>query len=209
MDPPVVPTSQRQRFVRDYTLDEQVPQQHLNDRPNNRRQYSSGYISPGPINRDERLSPERNHSVRSSSRQDAESVITQIRIPEAGHQNGELDNFRHDQNVAEKVADSFGSPSPDLQRENLRNFDFSLDPIKENSGYARSLTSVSVNTGISGSSNSQMPDFFGHEVFQTVLHNPTTAHQLLLFSQSRLCGENMEFLEKVGCRSAVVFGVGF
>lgn len=40
-------------------------------------------------------------------------------------------------------------------------------------------------------------DFFSPEVFQIVLHNPTTAHQLLKFSQSRLCGENMEFLEKV------------
>ena len=36
------------------------------------------------------------------------------------------------------------------------------------------------------------------EVFQIVLHNPTTAHRLLKFSQARMCGENMEFLEKVG-----------
>ena len=41
-------------------------------------------------------------------------------------------------------------------------------------------------------------DFFGPEIFQIVLHNPTTSHQLLSFSQSRMCGENMEFLEKVG-----------
>ena len=40
-------------------------------------------------------------------------------------------------------------------------------------------------------------DFFGPEIFQIVLHNPTTSHQLLRFSQSRMCGENMEFLEKV------------
>ena len=42
-----------------------------------------------------------------------------------------------------------------------------------------------------------LADFFSPEVFQIVLHNPTTAHRLLKFSQSRLCGENMEFLEKV------------
>ncbi|KAL8740541.1 MAG: hypothetical protein Q9190_006772 [Brigantiaea leucoxantha] len=42
-----------------------------------------------------------------------------------------------------------------------------------------------------------LADFFGSEVFQIVLHNPTTAHRLLKFSQARMCGENMEFLEKV------------
>lgn len=40
-------------------------------------------------------------------------------------------------------------------------------------------------------------DFFGSDVFHIVLHNPTTAHRLLKFSQSRACGENMEFLQKV------------
>lgn len=43
-----------------------------------------------------------------------------------------------------------------------------------------------------------LADFFSNEVFQIVLHNPTTAHRLSKFSQARMCGENMEFLEKVG-----------
>ena len=38
-------------------------------------------------------------------------------------------------------------------------------------------------------------DFFSTEVFSLVLHNPTTAYQLLKFSRSHYCGENMEFLE--------------
>ena len=42
-----------------------------------------------------------------------------------------------------------------------------------------------------------LADFFSTEVFQIVLHNPTTAHRLLKFSQARMCGENMEFLDKV------------
>lgn len=42
-----------------------------------------------------------------------------------------------------------------------------------------------------------LADFFSQEVFHIVLHNPTTAHRLLKFSQARMCGENMEFLEKV------------
>ncbi len=45
--------------------------------------------------------------------------------------------------------------------------------------------------------NNGLADFFSSEVFQIVLHNPTTAHRLLKFSQARMCGENMEFLEKV------------
>ena len=40
-------------------------------------------------------------------------------------------------------------------------------------------------------------DIFSPEIFQIVLHNPTTSHQLLRYSQSRFCGENMEFLDKV------------
>ncbi|KAL9111188.1 MAG: hypothetical protein Q9187_007950, partial [Circinaria calcarea] len=40
-------------------------------------------------------------------------------------------------------------------------------------------------------------DIFSPEIFQIVLHNPATSHQLLRYSQSRFCGENMEFLEKV------------
>lgn len=51
--------------------------------------------------------------------------------------------------------------------------------------------------GLDKSANG-LADFFSTEVFQVVLHNPTTAHRLLKFSQARMCGENMEFLEKVG-----------
>ena len=54
--------------------------------------------------------------------------------------------------------------------------------------------------GLDKSANG-LADFFSTEVFQIVLHNPTTAHRLLKFSQARMCGENMEFLEKVGART--------
>ena len=46
-------------------------------------------------------------------------------------------------------------------------------------------------------STADVADFFNPEIFQVVLHNPTTSYQMLRFSQSRFCGENMEFLEKV------------
>lgn len=60
----------------------------------------------------------------------------------------------------------------------------------------------SVRNSISGrtaksSASQSMPDFFSSEIFQVVLHNPTTAYQLLKFSESRLCAENVEFLSKV------------
>lgn len=59
--------------------------------------------------------------------------------------------------------------------------------------------------GLDKSANG-LADFFSTEVFQIVLHNPTTAHRLLKFSQARMCGENMEFLEKVGAAAHRQFG---
>ena len=85
-------------------------------------------------------------------------------------------------------------------QEHLRKLDFSLESINERSTYEPSISAVSrtsQNTALTSTSSSRLPDFFAPEVFQVVLHNPTTSHQLLKFSQSRLCGENMEFLEKV------------
>lgn len=47
-----------------------------------------------------------------------------------------------------------------------------------------------------GSSRTSV-DFFGPSIFQVVLHNPTTVHQLLKFSEARFCSESVEFLKKV------------
>ena len=49
----------------------------------------------------------------------------------------------------------------------------------------------------SGGSSSNVTDFFSPEVFQLVIHNPTTAYRLLRYCQIRNCGETMEFLQKV------------
>ena len=51
--------------------------------------------------------------------------------------------------------------------------------------------------GTTGNNGVNVTDFFSSEVFQIVIHNPTTAHRFLKFCQSRACGENMEFLQKV------------
>jgi hypothetical protein len=68
--------------------------------------------------------------------------------------------------------------------------------LRENDGGSESSRSRDVTTMI-GSGNQAMTDFFSSEVFQLVIHNPTTAHRFLRFCQSRACGENMEFLQKV------------
>ena len=60
------------------------------------------------------------------------------------------------------------------------------------SSFSKPKQTTGSNLGANG-----LADFFSQEVFRIVLHNPTTAHRLLKFSQARMCGENMEFLEKV------------
>ena len=65
------------------------------------------------------------------------------------------------------------------------------------SNYAPSFTTQKHSPGSNGMLTNSVADFFSPEIFQIVLHNPTTSHQLLKFSQSRFCGENMEFLDKV------------
>ncbi|TVY53587.1 Phototropin-1 [Lachnellula cervina] len=68
------------------------------------------------------------------------------------------------------------------------------DDEDTNSGNDKMDGTLPTNGGINGNS---ITDFFSPEVFHLVLHNPTTAHRLLRFCQSRACGENMEFLQKV------------
>lgn len=90
--------------------------------------------------------------------------------------------------------------------EDLRRLDFDLAAVDEEESYAPSIdTQHTQHTSATGSSSSRIADFFGPEVFQVVLHNPTTAHQLKKFAHSRLCGENLEFLEKV---SSIASGEG-
>ncbi len=62
---------------------------------------------------------------------------------------------------------------------------------------ARPRSSTSKGIAVSG-----VADLFSPEVFQIVLHNPATAHQLLKFSQARMSGENMEFLERVSIHNS-------
>lgn len=73
--------------------------------------------------------------------------------------------------------------------------------IRQQSLSGRTTGSANGGGGVGGSSSQvgvgAMPDFFGSATFQVVLHNPTTAHQLLKFAESRLCAENVAFLARV------------
>ena len=196
MEPPIIHFNNRNRLVRDYSGDGfsgpytsqvQVPDSRQEPQPK----------SPSRKNSvDSRTSEPRAAYVRSnSSRNDGRNEARSPQPRTAELQEPELESREPDYRPR--------GTSPSAIDDGLRKLDFNLEAIDEKSSYTPSISSMSQhthrsnNTGISGSSNSRMADFFGHEVFQTVLHNPTAAHQLLRFSRSRLCGENMEFLEKV------------
>ena len=78
-----------------------------------------------------------------------------------------------------------------------RNGPFAEDALSRDYSAPPSSFSIPKQNGMADRGASGLADFFSSEVFQIVLHNPTTAHRLLKFSQARMCGENMEFLEKV------------
>ena len=68
--------------------------------------------------------------------------------------------------------------------------------VDHRSRFSDDTISISKQSMVSTNS-SRMPDFFGSGIFQVVLHNPTTSHQLLKYSESRFCSENVEFLGQV------------
>lgn len=78
-----------------------------------------------------------------------------------------------------------------------RNGPFARDDMSRDYNAPPSSFSMPKHAGAVDRGGNPLADFFSSEVFQIVLHNPATAHRLLKFSQARMCGENMEFLEKV------------
>ena len=117
------------------------------------------------------------------------SLITREMAAQNGRNNGDL-NQNDDRLLLERagstqVAQRNGS-------HNNRRDDISRDYNAPASSYSAPKQQGGLDRTASG-----LADFFSTEVFQIVLHNPTTAHRLLKFSQARMCGENMEFLEKV------------
>lgn len=79
-------------------------------------------------------------------------------------------------------------------------------PTPSSSQSADSPPRAMTSNGPVGPVAGAIADFFNPEVFQIVLHNPATAHQLLKFSQARMSGENMEFLDKVRLPTTLIIG---
>ena len=188
MEPPIVPMSPRNRLVRDYSSDEDVARvRNVGDgRPRGYDVDAPTYTQIGIFPDLHTNNSSRATALRARSPEREEHPRITIQSPTQPYQDGASEH------------------RPAKPPDDLRKLDFNLEPIDENiqdaSEYEPSVSSVSrvsERTGISGSSGSRLADFFAGEVIQVVLHNPTTAHALLKFSQTRLCGENMEFLEKV------------
>ena len=116
------------------------------------------------------------------------SLITREMAAQNGKMNGELK-----QNDDRLLLERAGSTQLAQSKGSYKGDELSRDYNAPPSSY-----SVPKQHGGLDRSASGLADFFSTEVFQIVLHNPTTAHRLLKFSQARMCGENMEFLEKVG-----------
>lgn len=95
--------------------------------------------------------------------------------------------------------------SDDRNEEEVRRIDLKPESLAENSTYEASISTQPTSSSVNQSS--RIADFFGPEVYQIVLHNPTTAHQLKKFAESRLCGENLEFLEQV--RASIGGSLGY
>ena len=83
---------------------------------------------------------------------------------------------------------SFSSPNPPPPRASNRPY-----ANDQEMGRGQRYTPASGDGGLAN----KMPEFFSYTVFQIVLQNPTIAHQLLRFAQSRLAGESLMFLERL------------
>lgn len=190
MEPPVVHLN-RTRLTRDYTSEEEIPSlTTVNNPPAPKSlEETQGNSTPRPSYQEVQ-----SESSRSS---DGRNSTLKNHARESPHHSRESSDIR-----SLETATPNSPPEDNVNLEELRKLDFNLEPIEETdkSAYEPSISTfsrTSHNTTLTVASSNKLPDFFAHEVFQIVLHNPTTSHQLLKYSQSRLCGENLEFLERV------------
>lgn len=89
----------------------------------------------------------------------------------------------------DQLGSAHDSAAPSVQRQR--------SPLPTAPSFGSQDVSRASSDRVATSIASRMPEFFSQTVFHSVLHNPTIAHQLLKFAQTRLCGENLEFLARV------------
>lgn len=119
-----------------------------------------------------------------------ENVVTPLRARSSSYREDYLSPQRNDKYIIHEEDERQDDFSLEPQR-----LDLNLSPINESSSYEQSVSTQP--TTVSAYSTTRLADFFSPEILQIVLHNPTTAHQFRKFARTRLCGENLDFLEKV------------
>lgn len=158
-------------------------------------QYNNLAMDPAPVARERLVRDYSNDGASSpvNNRHLASPIPSRDRYLSPARSN-KTESVRAESSRADSYkADSVERPASREQEDGAHGLNFELEPVEEKSDYEPSISTQPTSI----SSRSRLADFFGAEVFQIVLHNPTTAHQLKKFAQERLCGENLEFLEKV------------
>ncbi|KAJ0162163.1 Phototropin-1A, partial [Colletotrichum tanaceti] len=105
----------------------------------------------------------------------------------------------HDFSVKNGLSGNGGGPPPAMLTPDYRpatDGDGRRTAMSDDS-FPVSRQSTSKQSVTSSGSSGRGVDFFGQGIFQVVLHNPTTVHQLLKFAEARFCSESVEFLKKV------------
>lgn len=122
-----------------------------------------------------------------------ENAVTPLRMRASSHREEWLSPQRNDKYIIQEENEHLDDYSLEPQK-----LDLNLSPINESSSYEQSVSTQP--TSVTAYSTTRLADFFSPDVLHIVLHNPTTAHQLRKFARSRLCGENLDFLEKVSAQ---------
>ena len=193
MEPPIVPTS-RTRLTRDYTFDDELPPQI--------RRYREGALkSPSGTPKGYDIDDQLESPVRVQQNSRTGKASQPPRPPAIHHHSGS--DRKHDDSSKrnQRYLDNTSEHSSQRkEHEQGRKLDFNLGPSNDTTYYESSITSDNrslATDALTSSSGSRMPDFFSNDIFQVVLHNPTTSHQLMKFARTRMCAENLEYLAAV------------
>jgi hypothetical protein len=169
-------------------------------RPDTAKLHSAPQIDRSPMDRDTAFSLQR-HQLNSPISEREPTLtpgdIDGPRVNDHRHLNGLYNGLPGEQNHSIHNNSNTGPHNGAVDTYmGMNNGQFDDDEVHG----APSIDSMSISkrSAVSGSrSLSKLANFFGPEIFQIVLHNPSTVHQLTKFAQSRFCGENLDFLEKV------------
>ncbi|KAK4544215.1 hypothetical protein LTR36_004425 [Oleoguttula mirabilis] len=215
------------RLYRDYINDESAaPRRTPSFRPasttsSSPRRATSRIDSPRALHSD--IKPDGQHKRTSSPREQGFGIGTAQTTDEYEDEDEDTDSFRGSRtSIAQTTEDNSTTPTTpygdDTSEPVLHEAQFDLHSMGSATpapffradsnklrGVAPSVMSMATSSPGAGeaqvsgrpSASGRLPEFFSLVTFHIVLQNPTIAHQLTKFAQSRLCGENLEFLARV------------